>query len=209
MTGRGKRPKETRQSVDVRQLREQLLNRAAERYRHRPLRRLLFVGASRSDVVLVGGGLAFLLLFSFISITGLKTGLEDWASWQPLLRDGITTQAIVVDGTDTGTGDHRIRYMYEATAVNGKSKSYEHWEGVNQFESFEVGDEVTIIYDPAEPSHSEIEGSQTYLLDIVIYLPGMCLFVLPTVLIIVLALAALGKLMVQWVRGQPGRTIQR
>jgi hypothetical protein len=99
--------------------------------------------------------------------------------------------------------------MYEATTVNGKSKSYEHWANVNRFESFEVGDEVTIIYDPAKPSHSEIEGNQLYRWSFVLYLCGTCTMVPIAVLMIVLPLNALRKRIVQWVRGRPGRTIRR
>jgi hypothetical protein len=204
MAGSEERPEETGQSYDARRYREQLTEQLAERYRHRPITRMLILAMGRSDVVLVGmyvASIPFLLLFTFIFITGLKTGLEQWASWRPLLRDGITTQAIVTDGTDPGTDDHRIRYTYEATTANGKSKSYEHWENVNRFKSFEVGDEVSIIYDPAEPSHSEIEGSQTYLFELITYLPGVCILVPLTILWMVLPLIALRNRIAQWVRG--------
>jgi len=86
MTGSGERPEETRQSVDARQLREQMFNQLAERCRYRPLKRWLMVEAGRNAVVLVGGGvasLAFLLPFSCIFLAELKTSIEDWASWQP------------------------------------------------------------------------------------------------------------------------------
>jgi hypothetical protein len=197
------RPEETRKSVDSRAVGEQLYDLVAAHYRRRPLRRWLFVQMARNNVVAAGVFLVILaemILLSWISIGGLKDALEDWQSWRPLLRDGITTQAIVLDGTRPGSDGHRIRYMYQATTTEG-IKTFENREYVTRFKSYEVGEEVTIIYDPAEPSHSGIEGNQLYRWSFVLYLCGTCTMVPIAVLMIVVPLNALRKRLVQWVRG--------
>jgi hypothetical protein len=195
------RPEKTGQSVNARQLREQLAERLAERYRHRSLRRWLLIEMGRNDVVFAGmviASLMFFLVMSYGTIRSLKPALEVWY----LHLNGIATQALVLEATDWGKS-YSASYIYEAATGDGGTESIINGERVvtrKVYESLVVGEEVAIRYDPADPSRSIIEGNGVFTLDIALSLMLACIFVLPTILLIVLPLIALGRLMVQWVR---------
>jgi hypothetical protein len=195
------RPEKTGQSVNARQLREQLAERLAERYRHRSLRRMLILAMGRNDVVFAGMtvvSLMFFLVMSYGTIRSLKPALEVWY----LHLNGIATQALVLEATDWGRS-YSASYIYEAATGDGGTESIINGERVvtrKVYESLVVGEEVAIRYDPADPSRSIIEGNGVFTLDIALSLMLACIFVLPTILLIVLPLIALGRLMVQWVR---------
>jgi hypothetical protein len=196
------RPEEARQSVDFRQLRELAYNRLAERYRYRPLKRWLMVETGRNDVVFAGMAvvsLMFFLFFSYVAIQSLKPALEVWY----LHLNGIATQALVLEATDWGRS-YSASYIYEAATGDGGTESIINGERVvtrKVYESLVVGEEVSIRYDPADPSRSIIKGNGVFTLNIAISLMLAYIFVLPTILLIMLPLIALRNRIAQWVRG--------
>jgi hypothetical protein len=202
MTGSGERPEETGQSVNARQLREQLTEQLAAKYPHRPLRRWLLVEMGRNDMVFVGIAvvwLMFLLILYCGAIQSLKYALEGWH----LHRVGIPTQAYVLVVTDRGRS-LRTQYIFEAATGDGGTESFIKEERVvtrKAYESLVVGEEVSIVYDPANPSLSRIKGNGSYNADIALSPVLACILVPTTILMIVLPLNALRKRIVQWVRG--------
>jgi hypothetical protein len=135
---------------------------------------------------IVSGGVFSLLGTWLLAYGFTRAGFEDWNQWRHLRQSGIPAGAIVLEvdqGMSSGRG---VRYRYETTNEYGLHEPFETWEKVNSRirSQVEVGETVSILYDPEDPSISRIEGNYQYVI-LVGALPLTCLLIPLTVVILV------------------------
>ena len=85
----------------------------------------------------------------FFLLVGVVMSVRSWR----FIRYGVHTIGVVIDTTDKGRG---LGYpIIRFVTLNGKAVVFT--ERINTLTSYSIGQEVPVLYDPANPEHAGID----------------------------------------------------